>query len=59
MNLDNSIFAQTTGRAIHPFWSTTERMMLMYVTLGDLLMLLLVLIALVTLIKSFYDNKKK
>lgn len=49
---------QLEGR-VHPFWSLTKGVVLMYVTYDDLFNFVLMIIAIITLVKNFYDKRKK
>nr|DAG21495.1 MAG TPA: holin [Caudoviricetes sp.] len=49
---------QLEGR-IHPFRSLAKGVVLMYVTYDDLFTFVLMIVAIITLVKSFYDKRKK
>nr|DAO28504.1 MAG TPA: hypothetical protein [Inoviridae sp.] len=46
------------GRS-HPFRSLAKGVVLMYVTYNDLFTFVLMIVAIITLVKSFYDEHKK
>ena len=47
------------GGRIHPFRSLAKGVVLMYVTYDDLFTFVLMIVAIITLVKSFYDKRKK
>ena len=47
------------GGRIHPFRSLAKGVVLMYVTYNDLFTFVLMILAIITLVKNFYDNRKK
>ncbi len=47
------------GGRFHPFWSLTKGVVLMYVTYENLFTFVLVIVAIITLVKNFYDKRKK
>ena len=47
------------GGRIHPFRSLAKGVVLMYVTYDDLFTFVLMIIAIITFVKSFYDKQKK
>ena len=51
--------ARQLGERIHPFRSLAKGVVLMYVTYDNLFTFVLIIIAIITLVKSFYDKRKK
>ena len=55
-----NIFNQATGEGeYHPFRSLAKGVVLMYVTYDNLFTFVLMIAAIITLVKSFYDKHKK
>lgn len=57
--IDNSILTKAAGDVLPPVPSLAEGVVLMYVTYNDLFTFVLMIVAIITLVKSFYDKHKK
>ncbi len=57
--IDNSILTKAAGDVLPPVSSLAKGVVLMYVTYNDLFTFVLMIVAIITLVKSFYDKHKK
>ena len=57
--IDNNIPTKAAGDVLPPVPSLAEGVVLMYVTYNDLFTFVLMIVAIITLVKSFYDKHKK
>ena len=59
VNSNNNVLNKAAGDVLPPVPSLEEGVVLMYVTYDNLFTFVLMIIAIITLVKSFYDKHKK